>query len=284
MGEKQSSLYLISGIVIGLLVGLIYTILIDPVTFVDTQPSSLNEESKSNFRMLVAKAYQANGDLGRASTRLNLLSESNPISILSVQAQNIITTGGNMEDARKLALLANDMQNGVSSIQASSGFEENAEGSDPTSKIEPTNEGNIQSTGTGETVESTPEPEYTFTPRVTRTSVPTLSSPFTMEYEQIVCEKEQPEGLLQVEILDKDGNPVPGVKIEVTWQGGSDYFYTGLYPEINPGYADFEMEAGTVYSLRIENSTEVVDTIEPPLCEGGKDDDYYGGWWYRFIQ
>ena len=284
MGEKQSSLYLISGVVIGILIGLIYTIVLDPVTFVDTQPASLGDESKSDFRVLVAKAYQADGDLGRANDRLNLLSDSNPISMLSVQAQKIITTGGNMEDARQLALLANDLQNGVSSIQANSGLDEHTVETGATSEIEPTNGKDVMSTETGEVDETTPEPEYTFTPRVTRTSVPTLSSPFTMEYGEIVCEKERPEGLLQIEILDKDGDPVPGIKIEVTWQGGSDYFYTGLYPEINPGYADFKMDTGTVYSLRIENSSDVVDTIESPLCEGGKDEDYYGGWWYRFIQ
>ena len=284
MGEKQSSLYLISGVVIGILIGLIYTIVIDPVTYVDTQPTSMNEESKSHFRILVAKAYQANGDLGRANARLDLLSDGNPISMLSVQAQNIIATGGNMEDARQLALLANDLQNGVSSIQMSSNLNENIAGASSTPEIKATGGETEQAPETGETSGATHEPEYTFTPRVTRTSVPTLSSPFKMEYGDMTCEKEQPEGLLQVEILDKDGNPVPGIKIEVTWQGGSDYFYTGLYPEINPGYADFKMESGTVYSLRIENSTEVVDTIEPPLCDGGKDEDYYGGWWYRFIQ
>ncbi len=49
---------------------------------------------------------------------------------------------------------------------------------------------------------------------------------------------------MRVFVSDASGKGVPGVKIIVTWTDGSDTFFTGMYPEINPGYADFRMQAG----------------------------------------
>ena len=277
MDDKQSSLYLVSGVIIGILLGLLYSIVIDPVTLIDNSPAALNEKSKASFRILAASAYQQNGDLGRARHRIELLSEDNPISMLSIQAQTLLAAQGDADTARSLALLASDLENGVSSIQ-------NVTNGGSIVSQEQSAQDQSSTQGSSADELETPDPEITFTPRATRTAIPTLSSPFQMEYREIVCEKDLPEGLLQVEVLDNNGNPVPGIKIEVTWQDGNDYFYTGLYPEINPGYADFIMQTEHVYSLRIENSSDVVEAIEAPLCDGGKDEDFYGGWWYRFIQ
>jgi len=276
MREKNSSLYLISGVVIGILIGLIYSIILDPVTYIDNHPSSLEDKAKNELRQLIAQAYNVNGDLGRAKERLELLDDKNGVSMLALQAQELLSQGGNDEVARNLAMLANDLESGKSSIAAAEHLQ---------SPENPINQGNEQLSSQEEEIAGEEkEVQPTFTPNVKPTMIPTLSSPFQMEYKELICEQELPDGLLQIEILDNNGNPIPGVKIEVTWQDGSDYFYTGLYPEINPGYADFVMEETIVYSLRVENSSDIVEAIEAPLCDGGNKDDYYGGWWYRFMQ
>jgi hypothetical protein len=52
---------------------------------------------------------------------------------------------------------------------------------------------------------------------------------------------------LQVIVLDAAGQPVAGGKdrdLAGRWQLES--FYTGLYPEISAGYADYAMQPGVV--------------------------------------
>jgi len=41
------------------------------------------------------------------------------------------------------------------------------------------------------------------------------------------------------------------VQITVTWSGGQDTFFTGFKPEIDPGYADFQMEPGQQYQIEL---------------------------------
>ena len=275
MGERSNSLYLISGLVIGMILGVFYSLVIDPVKYYDTLPNNLDVTNKNQFRLMVARAYQSNPDLGRAIGRLTLLEDNIPAGVLAAQAQQLLSKGGSPEEARMLAILANDIELGKVSFQTGANS-----GEEPVGKT-PTGESAISASGT-----QTPpaSPQATFTPRVADTLLPTLISPFKMEYREMRCEPDLPQGLLQVEVLDSKGKPLPAIRVEVVWENGSDYFYTGLYPEINPGYADFEMQSQIIYSLRLENSSQVIDAIEAPLCEGKDSEDYYGGWWYRFVQ
>ena len=42
---------------------------------------------------------------------------------------------------------------------------------------------------------------------------------------------------------------MPGVEITVTWPGGKDKLFTGFKPDIDPGYADFEMKPDETYQI-----------------------------------
>ncbi len=49
------------------------------------------------------------------------------------------------------------------------------------------------------------------------------------------------------------------MQLRLTWPGGENKFYTGFKPEIDPGYADFQMEPDRRYELSLTS----VDTVGP---------------------
>jgi len=63
------------------------------------------------------------------------------------------------------------------------------------------------------------------------------------------CENEGGHHIL-VNVVDAQGNGLPGIKLEVAWAGGSAEIETGHKPEKGPGYVDFPMYHGT-YSVRV---------------------------------
>jgi len=58
-------------------------------------------------------------------------------------------------------------------------------------------------------------------------------------------------GLLRVYVRDGAGRGIPGVQVLVNWPGGEDRFFTGFKPEVDSGYADFEMKSGEVYQVEL---------------------------------
>lgn len=72
------------------------------------------------------------------------------------------------------------------------------------------------------------------------------------------------------------------------WSGGSDSFFTGFKPEIDPGYADFQMEPGELYQVKL---LEAESTGEIPEIRIDNDrlcpnlaDDVYPSWQVVFQQ
>jgi len=109
MRQKQGHWYLITGILIGFLAGLAIAWIIQPVEYTDTSPASLQPTYKDRYRVLIASAYAASGDLVRAKARLELLGDENPLQALTEQAQRTLAEGTSPEEARYLGLLASAM-------------------------------------------------------------------------------------------------------------------------------------------------------------------------------
>ncbi len=63
------------------------------------------------------------------------------------------------------------------------------------------------------------------------------------------CENEGGHHIL-INVVDAQGNGLPGIKLEVTWAGGSAEIETGRKPEKGLGFVDFPMYHGT-YSVRV---------------------------------
>lgn len=110
--QKRSAWYLLTGLIIGLMIGLFYTWLINPIVYQDIDPASLNEADKDAYRLTIAQVYAITGNLSRASQRLALLADENPVFKLGLQAQRELGAGNDVK-ARALALLASALQMGV---------------------------------------------------------------------------------------------------------------------------------------------------------------------------
>jgi hypothetical protein len=274
---RQPPLYLLTGLVIGILIGLLVSLVIAPVQVVDTSPFLLGETEKDAYRLLIARAYQANGNLERARLRLALLRDDQPPQALADQALRLQAGGASEQDIRALAELAAALSApqsaaegepaGLPTPQPPAGSEGLA-----TPQTFPTLDLNqaVQTATSPPTPTSPPPtPRPTFTPRVQPSPLPTLGAPFELAEQTTVCDANQPQPRLMIEVQDSAGKPVPGIAITVAWDGGIETFYTGLMPSISLGYADFDMQAGVVYSLRVGELSETINGLQAPTCGEG---------------
>jgi hypothetical protein len=80
----------------------------------------------------------------------------------------------------------------------------------------------------------------------------------------VLCD-ETSGGLLRIYVRDRLGVGVPGVEIMVSWAGGEDRLFTGFKPDIDPGYADFQMEPGERYQIKLVSVAAEVAVPEVSL-------------------
>jgi len=257
--------FVLTGLLVGAVAGLLYAWLVSPARFVETAPYSLRPESKDQYRLMIAAAYGATGDLGRAQARLTLLRDPSPEQALAVQAQRLVAGQSSYDDARLLALLAIAISEGRPLAAPVSGSTTPASLSALTPPPVETSSGTVHITPSGETPVATftpvgreptaaatltAAPTATRPPQPTRAPTATPGSPFVLDEREELCDPQQP-ALLQVYVRDAAGTPVPGVGVVITWSDGDDEFFTGLVPKVDLGYADFAMEEGVIYALRL---------------------------------
>ncbi|HOW91272.1 MAG TPA: hypothetical protein PK883_03045 [Anaerolineaceae bacterium] len=268
MNEKRGHWYLLTGLIIGAVIGLLLSITLVPVKYTDTAPYYLNTSEKDIYRGLIAQAYLVEADNARAKARLELLGDINAEDALIAQAQQLIAAGKSESQSRALALLAAAIQQNAVQITPL-----------PKVLINPTAEPTLSEPTATENAAAptaaltTPAPLITVTPRPTNTPQPTQGAPYELAQQEEICDPTQPGGLIQVFVFNRADKPVAGVRIEVSIAGGGvESFYTGLYPEISNGYADYAMAEGMTYNLRVGEAGQLVQNLSIPACEaeGGK--------------
>lgn len=264
--ERRGPWYLLTGLLIGAAIGLAAAIFLFPVNYVNTDPSALKGADRDRYRALVARAYLVEADNGRAFARLALLKDVSSAEALVAQAQRSSGTDGDESLNRALALLAAAVtQNqlvvtplprlAAETLATPTVMETAKESVTPTS-IPPT-----RTTGP------------TITPRPTATPQPTQGAPYELLEQKDICEAALPGNLIQVYVVNAEEEPVPGVRVEVSiTNGGVEAFYTGLYPQISAGYADYAMVEGMTYNLRVGEAGQLVQNLSIPECrdEDGK--------------
>jgi hypothetical protein len=112
---RNSTFHFVLALLAGFGLGLAYSWLLSPVTYVDANPALLRQDFKDQYRIVIAASYASNQDLPRAQARLNLLGDVDPVGELSAQAQRMLAAGEPFEKARPLAQLATDLQQGRAS-------------------------------------------------------------------------------------------------------------------------------------------------------------------------
>lgn len=282
MKRKQGQWHLLTGTLLGLVLGIFFSLVIFPVRYIDTDPSTLRVKDRETYRELVARAYLVEADTARALARIGLLKDINPASALIQQAQNLLAANGNEQLARGLALLGAAVNQPSLRITPLAsvvvGQSTPSIGtSTPTLESSPKTPTN--------TIAPTRTPIATFTPRPTPLPSPTLGAPFVVVKQDTVCDPLPAKPLIEIEVRDANGKPIPGVKIQLSQvNGGSETFYTGLYPEIDDGYANYEMTSGMEYALRVGEAGQLVSGLKVPSCKVGSSGTAPGSIYLLFQQ
>ena len=220
-GDGGSRLYLLTGLVFGLALGLLYAWVISPVQYSDISPALLSSDDQAQYRKMIALAYSADQDLPRARERLRLIDNANPQQALAMQAQRMVSEKQPAQEVRALAVLAAALGQ-PTPTPVPSGTPTAGQTATPLAAVpSPT----LSSPGSSTAGALPPGPT---------TTAAAIDAPFTLKSKQAVCDGSIPAGQMQVQVNDTLGKPLPGVKIVVTWEGGEDTFYTGLIPEVNP--------------------------------------------------
>jgi len=291
--SSRIPIYIFVALLIGLGLGLAYSWIISPVTYVDANPAILRPDFKDQYRVVIAASYTSTHDLPRARARLELLSDTDPIGELSAQAQRMVAAGEPLENVQPLAQLATDLQQGFVSIPSTSTPFTNTNVINtqivdtPFQESLPTETQIIEETTPLPTLsfEQTPlVPVTTNTPRPTFTPIPAPGAPFTLVGQDTICEPGTQSGLLQFILMDSRRRQVAGLEIIVTWSQGEDHFFTGFKPELGNGYADFIMQADTIYSVRVVGGGALVPNISAPSCTDPNGVKYTGGLLLTFQQ
>lgn len=292
---RSSTLHFILALLTGLGLGLAYSWFISPVTYVDANPTLLRSDFKDQYRIVIASAYASNQDLARARARLSLLGDINPVDELTAQAQRMLAAGESFENARPLAQLATDLQQGfvnqpftptafptfntpnvpLDATPTESFSEQVASTEDPAPTALPTL--------LFEQTPFTPSFQATLPARATFTPTAGFNTPYLLVGQEPICDPGTPL-LLQFMFMDARRNQIPGVEIIVTWNQGEDRFFTGFKSELGLGYADFLMQAKTIYNIRVVTGGAYIADITAPECTDPNGTSYSGGMVLTFQQ
>lgn len=306
MREERGPWYLLTGLMIGAALGVLYAWVLQPVQYTNTTPASLRADFKDQYRALIASAYMADGDLVRARARLDLLKDQDVYRVLAVQAQQSLAAGAAPQEARALGMLAVALGQSPPTLPApgaTGALATNTGGSPsvlPTGDLAPTIQAITQTLTSTATLITTPSgstpspasqvtqlgspPAPTITLLPTRTPSPTPGAPFALKSEELSCKDDLGAPLVIVQAYDAAGQGVPGVEAVVEWDGGESHFFTGLKPELGTGYADFAMTPGVVYTLRLAAGGQIIPNLTPTECEAQDGGRYWGSWVLVFTQ
>ena len=264
------------GLVIGLAGALYYAWVISPIVYVDAGPARFTEQYKQTYIFLVSQNYAVDGDWGKAEARLNALNDTAlPQTVADLleayvrdqQSPDVIRNLANVAqklgaEGRAVALFAPTPLSGLPTAT-------HTPTATPTPFLFPT-----------ETPTVTPRPSNTPTATPTETATPapteTPRPDYRLLFQEQDCTADAPH--IVVETVDAGLEPLPGIGIVVSWDGGRDRFLTGFKPELGPAAGDFTMSLNTSYSVSAEDGASLVSGLRAEECDNGR----YAGWQLTF--
>ena len=272
--------FVLLGLVLGLAGGLIYTWLINPVVYVDASPARLSDRYKDEYIFLVSQNYAATGDWEAAVERLEALEEPDLSQEVAALFERYLREGRPAGQVRNLAILTQRL-GGESPALSLFG---------PTPLPPPVTP---EPTTAASTATATLLPTPTLTRRPTNTPRPTLTPTptqiptatprpvYRLLSQERLCDANEPAPRIEVVVVDAVLEPLAGAEVLVTWDGGSDRFFTGFQPEQDPGYGDFVMESDVSYSVTMAEGSPTIGGLRVEPCaaaSGGQP----GGWRLTF--
>jgi hypothetical protein len=252
--------------ILGLIFGVAYAWLIDPVRITEASPAQVTEVYRHAWIMMAAEALAQDGDWDRTRARLDTLRDpALPQTVKTLFAQ--IDAQGSRAAARALAQLADRL--GARTAEMSVYL--------VTPVITPTpNPTRTSTISPGERSTPGPTPRSTATTptatpqAVTPLPVPTYNPGYQIISQIAECTRATATPQIRVTVQDAAGQGLAGVTIWITWDGGADRFVTGLKPEINAGYGDFDMLRDRNYNVSIDQPESVIAAgLRAEACAAG---------------
>jgi hypothetical protein len=255
------------GFAVGLALSLTYGWVLDPRPL-PVGPADLRAQDKEVYLRLIAAAYFHDKDEERAQARLATLEYSDPAQAIIDLTEQYIDQEKDIRDIVALVTLADAIGQTSSTMIVFLATPTPVPSLTPLLASTPTPRPTHTPTSLTPVPTATPTrrptatPTITFTPTSTRTPAPTRTitptkiptpgpgAPFGVAQSVPLCDNTN-GGLLRIYIRDRLGVGVAGVEIAISWPGGKDSLFTGFKPEIDLGYADFEMEPGEIYQVEL---------------------------------
>lgn len=244
------------GIALGIAGGLFYAWNIAPLEEFDTSPWQLSRNDKTHYVVAIMLNYAYDGDLPRAVNELIALELGrDPIQEVANIACDL-ASGGYVNNSSGLRAIRAMMR--FYQAQGKSGC---ADALIPLDESEqpPLIEFTVATPTLMPPASKTPTPEGSpqATPTPPRVLPPTTSPTrdFVLLRVDTFCSTEI-SGVIEVRVLDSNGEGLPGQPVRVRWDGGDSLFFTGLKPERGPEYADFQMEEGIGYIVEMPGRSD----------------------------
>ncbi|MBN1956067.1 MAG: hypothetical protein JW900_13585 [Anaerolineae bacterium] len=280
---------LAAGAIIGLVLGLLYTWLIDPVEFYNTTPHHLRSDYQHEWIRLAALGYVADGNLQRVTTRLAGLEQQEIDQALGALIEFYADQGQPAATMRALSWLASQLGVDTPAMAVYLGPPPPA----PTLPPPPT-----PPSSPGPTSTAPPEGAAALTPTPTSTPLPP-DFPYRVISQTLLCAGTPPQLQVIVQAAPPPAPPEPaegkeseeeeestapdlslaGVVLWLTWPGGAERAVTGLRPEISRGYADFTLQPDIPYALSIdEPNAPVLSGLTLAMCPEKRGAPQPGTW------
>lgn len=296
---------LLAGSIAGFLFGLLVGWVIWPVRYYDTDIVDLKGKYKEDYVVMVGAAYALTQDLDQAEMRLAKLEMPEVAQFVAALAEQYINSGANLTDIRYLVGLAQALGTSTEEMLAYIATPTLTSTSTPTPSptltstptFTPTESPtptftftNVPPTLTSVPPTATPRPRLpTFTPRPRLpTEAPTPAVDFKVVDQRMLTIHEnggcQGLHILRAVVVDKNGQPLNGVVMNVTWAGGWNQIVSGAKAA---GLVEFEMHgsnqvqvvgdvSGRQYSSEItrwldSQSPTVEDLIAGEYCADEAD-------------
>lgn len=272
---------LLLGLVLGILGGLYYAWLINPLVYTNITPAQLSQTAKTDYLLLTARTHQLEQNWPQTEQRLVLLSDpaiTQTVSLLLEDAirQNQLTEIDALAqlaqalgaEGQAVALFAPTPLGGVTPTVTPS----------TTPTASPIIE-DVPNTPTATpTQTATPTPFPTFQPTEAPLPTATLRPNFRILIQERICEAGININRIEVISLDAFLEQEAGIEVRVEWDDGSDRFFTGFQPEAGIGYGDFTMQPDLSYTVYLAKGSDVISGLRMEPC----DDGALGGWRLTF--
>lgn len=261
-------LWLLVGIVAGVVSGLVYAWQIDPRVVTDVRPAQLSKADTLRYLVVLSLTWAKDRQVIDAAQRLLALDldwqDLAEAACEQVQSGYASTNTGLIAIRSMVELAASQ---GATSCASDLLLVATATPITPTPELPtatPTLIPPPSKTPTPDLPTPTNEP-------VSEQPTPTPAGAFVLVDIASFCDARLP-GVIEVIVREVGGAGLPGVRIEATWNDGRDTFYTGLKPERDPGYADFVMTPGQSYQIQLPGLGERSRRLEANECtsQGGR--------------